>query len=150
MGKRSAGNEGYWNRPDETENTLTKEGWLRTSDIAIMQDDGYRRIVDRKKDTIIVSGFKVYPSELEDILVRQLDIEQCAAIGIPCRETGDIRKHFREYAVGYTVPKVVVFRDSLPLSNVGKVLRRVLRNDELARLAMKSELVGPNNTDDAA
>ena len=144
--------KGYWKRPEETAKTLTEDGWLSTGDIGLIDEDGYVRIVDRKKDMISVSGFNVYPNELEDVLVRHPDVEQCAAIGVPCEKTGekikmfvvtknsgltedDIRTHFRQYVTGYKVPKVVEFRDELPTTNVGKILRRALRDEELAKQA---------------
>ncbi len=144
--------KGYWQRPDETASALTGDGWLGSGDIAVIDDEGYVRIVDRKKDMISVSGFNVYPNELEDVLVRHPDVEQCAAIGVPCPKTGerikmfvvsknpaltpeDIRSHFRQYVTGYKVPKLIDFRDQLPTTNVGKILRRALRDEELARMA---------------
>ena len=143
--------KGYWMRPDETAVTLSEEGWLHSGDIATMDDDGYVRIVDRKKDMISVSGFNVYPNELEDVLVKHPDVDQCAVIGVPCPKTGekikafvvssnpalsddDIKKHFRQYVTGYKVPKLIEFREQLPVTNVGKILRRALRDEELARL----------------
>lgn len=144
--------KGYWKRPEETAKVLTEDGWLSTGDIGTQDKDGYVRIVDRKKDMICVSGFNVYPNELEDALARHPDVEQCAAIGVPCERTGekikvfvvtknteltedDIRSHFRQYVTGYKVPKMVEFREELPVTNVGKILRRTLRDEELAKLA---------------
>ncbi|MTI12590.1 AMP-binding protein [Sansalvadorimonas verongulae] len=148
--------KGYWKRPEETAKTLTDDGWLSTGDIATIDEDGYVRIVDRKKDMISVSGFNVYPNELEDVLARHPDVEQCAAIGVPCEKTGekikmfvvtknsgltedDIRTHFRQYVTGYKVPKIVEFREELPTTNVGKILRRALRDEELAKQAKASK-----------
>ncbi|MCL6269293.1 AMP-binding protein [Sansalvadorimonas sp. 2012CJ34-2] len=143
--------KGYWQRPEETAKTLSNDGWLSTGDIATIDESGYVRIVDRKKDMISVSGFNVYPNELEDVLARHPDVVQCAAIGVPCSKTGerikifvvadnatltpdDIRSHFRQYVTGYKVPKIIEFRDELPVSNIGKILRRQLRDEELAKL----------------
>ncbi len=142
--------KGYWQRPDETTATLTADGWLSTGDICSIDNDGYIRIVDRKKDMISVSGFNVYPNELEDVLARHHDVEQCAAIGVPCEHSGErikmfvvtknpnltpneLKAHFRQYVTGYKVPKEFEFRAELPMTNVGKVLRRMLRDEELAK-----------------
>ncbi|WP_281645517.1 AMP-binding protein [Parendozoicomonas sp. Alg238-R29] len=147
--------KGYWQRPEETAKTLSEDGWLSTGDIATIDEDGYLRIVDRKKDMISVSGFNVYPNELEDVLTRHPDVELCAAIGVPCEKTGenikvfvvtknsaltsdDVRNHFRQYVTGYKVPKLVEFRSELPVTNVGKILRRTLRDEELAKAAKKT------------
>ncbi len=124
---------------------IDSEGWFATGDIALVQPDGYLRIVDRKKDMIVVSGFNVYPNELEDVLVAHPDVVECAAIGIPSDSTGeairmyvvrsnpalteeDIREFMREGLTGYKVPKSVVFKDELPKTAVGKILRRELRD----------------------
>ncbi|CAM3695550.1 AMP-binding protein [Parendozoicomonas haliclonae] len=147
--------KGYWERPEETAATLSEDGWLSTGDICTIDEDGYIRIVDRKKDMISVSGFNVYPNELEDVLVRHPDVEQCAAIGVPCEKTGekikmfvvastalneeDLKAHFRQYVTGYKVPKEFEFRDELPVTNVGKVLRRTLRDEELAKRVQKEQ-----------
>lgn len=141
---------GYWQRPDETRNVLDADGWLRTGDIAIVREDGYIKIVDRKKDVIVVSGFKVFPGEVEDVLSRHPDILECAVIGVPDEHSGEVVKAFvvlrraglteqqvrdfcHESLTGYKTPKYVEFRKELPKSNVGKVLRRALRDEELAR-----------------
>ncbi len=143
--------KGYWERPDETANTLTEDGWLKTGDIATIMEDGYVKIVDRKKDMIVVSGFNVYPNELEDVLSAHPDIVQCAAIGVPNSKTGESIKMFavssnpeltqeaviafiRASVTGYKVPRQIEFRDELPVTNVGKILRRELRDEELAKL----------------
>jgi long-chain acyl-CoA synthetase len=135
---------GYWQRPDETEKVLDHEGWLKTGDIAIIQADGFIKIVDRKKDMIVVSGFKVFPNEIEDVMTHHPGISQCAAIGIPDKHSGEVIKLFivrkdktlterqvldycHEQFTGYKRPKQVEFRDSLPMSNVGKILRKELR-----------------------
>ena len=147
--------KGYWERPEATAEMLDDEGWLKTGDIAVIQPDGYIRIVDRKKDMILVSGFNVYPNELEDVLVTLPGVFQCAAIGIPDEKSGEAIKvfvvikpgmtltrdqvldHMRANVTGYKVPKAVEFRDSLPTTNVGKILRRELRDAELKKLGLK-------------
>jgi len=140
--------KGYWQRPDETAKTITPDGWIMTGDIGLVQDDGYIKIVDRKKDMILVSGFNVYPNEVEDVLVSHPDIIECAAVGIPDLKAGEAVKVFavtsnpnlkeselkefcRERLTAYKVPKVFEFRDELPKTNVGKVLRRELRDEEV-------------------
>ncbi|WP_461536368.1 AMP-binding protein [Spongorhabdus nitratireducens] len=142
--------DGYWNMPEESANVLTEDGWLKTGDIAVFEDDGFVRLVDRKKDMIVVSGFNVYPNELEDVLADHPDISQSAAIGIPSDKTGEAIKIFavrtnpelekeeviafiRKKVTGYKVPKIVEFRDELPTTNVGKILRRKLREEELEK-----------------
>ena len=145
--------KGYWQREEATAEVMDADGWLRTGDIAIIQEDGYMRIVDRKKDMIVVSGFNVYPNELEDVIAAIPGVLQCAAIGIPNDKTGeaikvfivrepgaqlsadDVRAHMRDKLTAYKVPKEVEFRDSLPTTNVGKILRRELRDEELKKLA---------------
>ncbi len=141
--------KGYWQRPVETAATLTEDGWLSSGDIATLDEDGFVRIVDRKKDMISVSGFNVYPNELEEVLAHHPDVEQCAVIGVPCEKTGekikafvvtknalltsdDIKSHFHQYVTGYKVPKLIEFRTELPVTNVGKILRRALRDEEQA------------------
>ncbi|MCG7602149.1 AMP-binding protein [Halomonas sp. McH1-25] len=136
--------KGYWNRPDDTAVTLDTEGWIRTGDIAVLQDDGYIRIVDRKKDMIIVSGFNVYPNEIEDVVAGHPDVIEACAVGVPDETNGEVIKLFvvsrnealdaetlrqwcRQQLTGYKVPKLIEFRDELPKTNVGKVLRRELR-----------------------
>jgi long-chain acyl-CoA synthetase len=142
--------KGYWQRPDETHNVLSGDGWLATGDIAIVQPNGYIRIVDRKKDVIIVSGFNVYPNEVEDAISKHPDIVQCAAIGIPNDKTGEAVKLFvvssrktltekeiidfaHQELTGYKIPHHIEFRDDLPKSNVGKILRKDLRAEELKK-----------------
>lgn len=147
--------KGYWQRPDETAAVLDADGWLRTGDIALIQDDGYMRIVDRKKDMILVSGFNVYPNELEDVLVKMPGVAQCAAIGIPDERSGEaiklfvvveqgktlteeqVMKYMRANVTGYKRPRLVEFRDVLPTTNVGKILRRELRDEELKKMQAK-------------
>ncbi|WP_193075445.1 long-chain-fatty-acid--CoA ligase FadD1 [Pseudomonas sp. FME51] len=144
--------KGYWQRQEATDEILSADGWLQTGDIAIIQEDGYMRIVDRKKDMIVVSGFNVYPNELEDVMAAIPGVLQCAAIGIPNENSGEtikvfvvrepgaqltaeqVRTHMREKLTAYKVPKEVEFRDSLPTTNVGKILRRELRDEEMKKL----------------
>jgi long-chain acyl-CoA synthetase len=146
--------QGYWQRPDETARTL-HDGWLATGDIAKMDDEGYIQIVDRKKDMILVSGFNVYPNEVEAVIAEHPGVADVAVVGVPDDECGEIvlafvvkkdpsltedlvRQHSKQSLTGYKVPRMVVFRDDLPKSNVGKVLRKDLRDDALkAYLAKK-------------
>lgn len=140
--------KGYWQRPEATVETMTKDGWLKTGDVTVIGDDGYMKIVDRKKDMIIVSGFNVYPNEVEDIIVSHPDIIEAAAIGIPDVKSSEAVKVFavrsdsslaekdvidfsRQNLTGYKVPRYIGFRDELPKINVGKILRRELRDEEL-------------------
>lgn len=140
--------KGYWKRDDETAETIDAEGWLHTGDIAVLQMDGYIRIVDRKKDMILVSGFNVYPNEIEDVMSSHPGVLECAAVGMPDEESGeairlfvvvregaldaeDLRLWCRKELSGYKVPKRIEFRDDLPKTNVGKVLRRQLRDEPL-------------------
>ena len=142
---------GYWQRPDETAKVLDANGWLATGDIGVMDDRGFVRIVDRKKDMILVSGFNVYPNEIESVVVTHPGVLECAAIGVPDAKSGEavklfvVRKdenltteallaHCRENLTGYKCPREVEFRAELPKSNVGKILRRELR-DEARRKA---------------
>jgi len=142
---------GYWHRPDETAKVLDADGWLATGDIGVMDDRGFVRIVDRKKDMILVSGFNVYPNEIESVVVTHPGVLECAAIGVPDAKSGEavklfvVRKdenltseallaHCRENLTGYKCPRDVEFRAELPKSNVGKILRRELR-DEARRKA---------------
>lgn len=138
--------KGYWQRPDATAETI-KDGWLCTGDMGFMHPDGYFQIVDRKKDMILVSGFNVYPNEIEDVLAMHPKVLESAAIGIPDEKSGEVVKvfvvkkdpslsadeviaHCRENLTGYKVPKQVVFRETLPKTNVGKILRRELRDEK--------------------
>lgn len=139
---------GYWNRPEETQQVLDDEGWFKTGDMAIIQDDGYIKIVDRKKDMINVSGFKVFPNEVEDVLCSHPDILEAAVVGVPDGEGSEIvrayvvtsrsmtvdevRAHAKTKLTAYKVPHQVEFRDELPKSNVGKVLRRELKDSQEA------------------
>ncbi|AQU82945.1 MULTISPECIES: AMP-binding protein [unclassified Halomonas] len=139
--------KGYWQREEETRNSIDEDGWFHTGDIAILQEDGYIRIVDRKKDMILVSGFNVYPNEIEDVVAAHPDVLEAAAVGVPDENAGEAIKLFvvtknsqldaetlrswcKKELTGYKVPKYVEFRDELPKTNVGKVLRRQLRDEE--------------------
>tara|TARA_R110000868_G_scaffold362320_2_gene624430 strand:- start:369 stop:1523 length:1155 start_codon:yes stop_codon:yes gene_type:complete len=143
--------QGYYNRPDETANVL-KDGWLRTGDVAVMAEDGFFTIVDRIKDMIIVSGFNVYPNEVEDVIAMMPKVMEVAAIGVPDAKSTEAVKVFivkkdpslteqevrdfcEENMTGYKKPKHIVFRDDLPKTNVGKILRRALREEEAAATA---------------
>ncbi|MCO1335807.1 AMP-binding protein [Microbulbifer sp. OS29] len=143
--------KGYWQRPEATADTIDAEGWLNTGDMAVIQDDGYIKIVDRKKDMIIVSGFNVYPNEIEDVVSAHPKVTEAAAIGIPDEKSGEQVKLFlvkadpsltedeiiafcRENLTAYKVPKRVEFREDLPKTNVGKILRRELRDEEIKKL----------------
>lgn len=147
--------KGYWQREEATAEILDQDGWLKTGDIAVIQPDGYMRIVDRKKDMILVSGFNVYPNELEDVLASLPGVLQCAAIGVPDEKSGEVIKmfivvkpgmtltkeqvmeHMRANVTGYKVPRHIEFRDALPTTNVGKILRRELRDEELKKQGLK-------------
>ena len=147
--------KGYWQRQEATDEILDADGWLKTGDIGLIQEDGYLRIVDRKKDMILVSGFNVYPNELEDVLATLPGVLQCAAIGVPDDKSGEaiklfvvvkpgesltkeqVMQHMHDNVTGYKRPKTVEFRDSLPTTNVGKILRRELRDEELRKLGKK-------------
>jgi long-chain acyl-CoA synthetase len=137
--------KGYWNRPEETANVLMPDGFLRTGDVAVMDEKGFVRIVDRKKDMILVSGFNVYPNEVEAVVAMHPGVLEVAAVGIPSERTGEavklfvVRKdpalsaetliaHCRENLTAYKVPHLVEFRTDLPKTNVGKILRRALRD----------------------
>ncbi len=135
---------GYWNNPQETEQAI-KEGWFYTGDIAVMSEEGYFKIVDRKKDMILVSGFNVYPNEIEDCIQKLDAILECAVVGIldgvrgeivkafvvcndPSLNSENILAHCKKYLTAYKIPKIVEFRDELPKSPVGKILKRELKN----------------------
>ncbi|MEL7536831.1 MAG: AMP-binding protein [Pseudomonadota bacterium] len=137
--------EGYWNRDEETDKVMLDGGWLRTGDMARMTEDGWVFIEDRKKDMILVSGFNVYPNEIEDVVTQHEAVVEAAAVGIPDEKSGELVKLFvvsndpsldakaviaycKENLTGYKVPKLVEFRDDLPKTNVGKILRRELRD----------------------
>ncbi|MDR7342668.1 long-chain acyl-CoA synthetase [Pantoea alhagi] len=139
---------GYWQRPDATDEVL-KAGWLYSGDVVTVDEEGFLRIVDRKKDMILVSGFNVYPNEIEDVVMQHPKVREAAAIGVPSDLSGEAVKicivkkdpsltkeeliaHCRRQLTGYKVPKIVEFRDELPKTNVGKILRRALR-DEISK-----------------
>jgi len=140
---------GYWNRPDETAREMTADGYFRTGDIGVMDENGYTKIVDRKKDMILVSGFNVYPNELEEVIASHPGVLECAVIGVPDAKTGeavkafvvrkdpaltaeDIIKFCGTQLTNYKVPKQIEFRTDLPKTNVGKILRRELRDEKKA------------------
>jgi long-chain acyl-CoA synthetase len=136
---------GYWHRPDETAKVFTPDGWLRTGDMGLVDERGYFKITDRKKDMIVVSGFKVFPTQIEDVVAMHPGVQEVAAIGVPDEKSGEVVKiivvkkdptlseqillaHCRQHLTGYKVPKIVEFRtDALPRTNLGKILRRQLR-----------------------
>ena len=137
---------GYWNNPSETAQAMTADGFFKTGDIGIMDERGFTKIVDRKKDMILVSGFNVYPSEIEGVVAAHPGVLECACIGVPDEHTGEAVKLFvvrrdpalteaelmaycREQFTGYKKPKSIEFRTELPKSNVGKILRRELRDE---------------------
>jgi long-chain acyl-CoA synthetase len=137
--------KGYWQRPEATDEVIDADGWLHTGDIACMTEDGYFKIVDRKKDMILVSGFNVYPNEIEDVIALHPKVLEVAAIGVPDEKSGEvvsvyivkkdpslseeeIRSFCKENLTGYKRPRYVEFMDELPKSNVGKILRRELRD----------------------
>ncbi|HHF0551030.1 TPA: long-chain-fatty-acid--CoA ligase FadD [Vibrio antiquarius] len=147
--------QGYWQRPEATKDTINEDGWLSTGDIVKFDDEGFLHIVDRKKDMILVSGFNVYPNEIEDVVALHGKVLEVAAIGQPHEVSGELVKiyvvkrdpsltkdevitHCRQHLTGYKVPKLVEFREDLPKTNVGKILRRVLREENDAELAKKS------------
>lgn len=136
--------KGYWQRQDETDKVLSKDGWLKTGDVAIMLENGYFKIVDRKKDMILTSGFNVYPNEVEEVIASHPGVLEVAAIGVPDEKSGEVVKvfvvkkdpgltaeeviaHAKKSLTGYKVPKFVEFKSELPKTNVGKILRRALR-----------------------
>ncbi len=139
---------GYWNMPDETAKVFTRDGWLRTGDIGVMDEHGYFRLIDRKKDVIVVSGFKVFPNEVEDVVAMHPGVFEVAAVRMRDEHSGEAVKivvlrrdadltaealleHCRKNLTGYKVPKEVSFRtEPLPKSPVGKILRRVVMEEE--------------------
>jgi long-chain acyl-CoA synthetase len=140
---------GYWNRPDETAKVMTADGFFKSGDIGVMDAQGYVKIVDRKKDMILVSGFNVYPNELEAVISAHPGVLECAVIGVPDANSGEAVKVFivrrdpaltadmvmdfcKQQFTGYKKPKHIEFRDELPKTNVGKILRRVLRDEKQA------------------
>jgi long-chain acyl-CoA synthetase len=143
---------GYWNRPDETAKVMTADGYFRTGDIGVMSADGYTKIVDRKKDMILVSGFNVYPNEIEEVIASHPGVLECAVIGVQDAKSGeavkafivrkdpsltaeDVVKFCATQLTAYKVPKQIEFRTSLPKTNVGKILRRELREETKAAAA---------------
>ncbi|PLZ04428.1 long-chain fatty acid--CoA ligase [Burkholderia sp. WAC0059] len=142
--------KGYWNRPEETAGAFDDEGWLLTGDIGVMDARGFIRLIDRKKDMILVSGFNVYPNEIEDVLAQHPGVREVAAIGVPDAVQGERVKVFvvrrdpeltaeqvvqfcRKHLTGYKIPAGIEFRDILPQTNIGKILRRELRDEELRK-----------------
>jgi len=140
---------GYWNRPDETAKVMTPDGFFKTGDMGVMDDKGYVKIVDRKKDMILVSGFNVYPNELEGVIAAHPGVLECAVVGVPDAHSGEAVKVFvvrkdpnltveqlmdycKQQLTGYKRPKYIEFRDELPKTNVGKILRRALRDEKQA------------------
>jgi long-chain acyl-CoA synthetase len=140
---------GYWNRPDETANVMTADGFFRTGDIGVMDERGYTKIDDRKKDMILVSGFNVYPNEIEEVIASHAGVMECAVIGVQDAKSGeavkafivrkdpsltadDVIKYCGTQLTGYKVPKQIEFRTELPKTNVGKILRRELRDEKKA------------------
>jgi long-chain acyl-CoA synthetase len=140
---------GYWNRPDETAKVMTPDGFFKSGDVGVMDARGFVTIVDRKKDMILVSGFNVYPNELEGVIAAHPGVLECAVIGVPDQNSGEAVKVFivrrdpaltadmvmeycKEQFTGYKKPKYIEFRDELPKTNVGKILRRVLRDEKQA------------------
>jgi long-chain acyl-CoA synthetase len=137
---------GYWCRPDETIKVFTPERWLRTGDMGFMDERGYFTITDRKKDMIIVSGFKVFPNQIEDVVALHPGVAEVAAVGVPDEKSGELVKivvvkldpalteqalleHCRQHLTGYKIPKIIEFSsEPLPKTNLGKILRRQLRN----------------------
>lgn len=135
---------GYYNQPEENKKAFTADGFMRTGDIGIMDERGYTKIVDRKKDMILVSGFNVFPNELENVISLCPGVVECAVIGVPDEKQGeaikvfvvkndptlsedDVHKFCQQNLTGYKRPKYIEFRDDLPKTNVGKILRRELR-----------------------
>jgi long-chain acyl-CoA synthetase len=136
---------GYWNKPEETKNVMTPDGFFRSGDIGVMNADGYTKIVDRKKDMVLVSGFNVYPNEVEEVIAMVPGVLECAVIGVPDEDSGEAVKAFivksdqsltevavlnfcKDQLTNYKRPKYIVFRNDLPKTNVGKILRRELRS----------------------
>ena len=141
---------GYWNKPEETANVMTADGFFKSGDVGIMDERGYTRIVDRKKDMILVSGFNVYPNELEQVIGMHPKVLECAVVGVPDEHSGEAVKAFvvkrdasltadeladycKDNLTGYKKPKYIEFRADLPKTNVGKILRRTLRDEAVAK-----------------
>jgi long-chain acyl-CoA synthetase len=138
---------GYWQRPDETAKVMTRDGFFKTGDIGVMNETGAVKIVDRKKDMILVSGFNVYPNEVEDVVASHPGVLEVACVGVPDQHSGEavklyivkkdkgltkdeVLEYCKEQLTGYKRPKYIEFRDSLPKTNVGKILRRELRDEK--------------------
>jgi long-chain acyl-CoA synthetase len=136
---------GYWQRPDETAKVMTADGYFKSGDIGVMDERGYFRIVDRKKDMVLVSGFNVYPNEVEELVMQLPGVAECAVVGVPDEKTGEavklvivkrdpalteeqVREFCRGNLTGYKQPRVIEFRTDLPKTPVGKILRRELRD----------------------
>ena len=139
---------GYWQRPEETANVMTADGFFKTGDIGVMDAGGQVKIVDRKKDMVLVSGFNVYPNEVEDVVASHPGVLECAVVGVPDAASGEavvlfvakkdpalteqaLMKFCAEQLTGYKKPKYIIFQQELPKTNVGKVLRRELRDAAL-------------------
>jgi long-chain acyl-CoA synthetase len=151
--------QGYWHRPDESEKVL-KDGWLYTGDVAVMDSEGYFKIVDRKKDLVLVSGFNVYPNEIEDALAKMDPVLEAAVVGIPDSKSGEavrayivknpeyegeltteaVLAHCRTLLTDYKIPKSIVFRDELPKTPIGKILRKDLKAEVKAEFALKANV----------
>jgi long-chain acyl-CoA synthetase len=145
--------KGYWKRPDETAKVFTEDGWFRTGDMGFINEKGYVKLTDRKKDVILVSGFNVYPNEVEDVVMMHPGVLEVAAVSVPSDKSGEAVKvvvvkkdsnltaeeviqHCKKHLTGYKVPKIVEFStEPLPKTTVGKVLRRLLRDQTSARKA---------------
>lgn len=145
---------GYWKKPEATADILTSDGWLKTGDIAIIDEKGYFKIVDRKKDMILVSGFNVYPNEIEDVMACHPGVLEVAAIGVPSERSGecvkicvvkkdpnltkeDLKAFAKKSLTGYKTPDIIEFHDELPKTNVGKILRRALKEAHMKKLTQK-------------
>jgi long-chain acyl-CoA synthetase len=143
--------QGYWNKPEETAKTV-RDGWLYTGDVAVMDKDGYFKIVDRKKDMILVSGFNVYPNEVEDAIAKMDAVLEVAVIGVPDGKSGEavrayvvpqedgltedaVRAHCKQYLTDYKIPKAIEFRKELPKTPIGKILRKDLKAEYKQRAA---------------
>jgi len=146
---------GYWQRPDETAKAMTADGFFKSGDIGIMDERGFIKIVDRKKDMIIVSGFNVYPNEVEGVVAMHPGVVECAAVGVVDERSGEAVKVFvvrkdpalteaqlmdfcKQHLTGYKKPKFIEFRDELPKTNVGKILRRELRDAQIAAMQKRA------------
>jgi long-chain acyl-CoA synthetase len=141
---------GYWNRPEETRKVMTPDGYFKSGDIGVMDERGYTKIVDRKKDMILVSGFNVYPNEVEEVVAACPGVAEVAAVGVPDEHSGETVKVFvvkkdpslteaqvmdfcKQNLTGYKRPHHIEFRADLPKTNVGKILRRILRDEALKK-----------------